>query len=87
MFLSSPAALLDTACKVLPLVVTVSGRVGSDTPIHCEQSGLRGVIIEETVYNFPILSLVETFFGELYKCSSNYVGTLFDAFIRQSSTF
>ncbi|KAL4205417.1 hypothetical protein AMTRI_Chr01g114500 [Amborella trichopoda] len=40
--------LLDTACKVLPLVVTVSGRVGSDTPIHCEHSGLRGVILEET---------------------------------------
>ncbi|PKA67152.1 putative E3 ubiquitin-protein ligase XBOS34 [Apostasia shenzhenica] len=41
------AVLLDTACKVLPLVVTVSGRVGSETPIHCEQSGLRGVIVEE----------------------------------------
>lgn len=41
--------LLDTACKVLPLVVTVSGRVGSDTPINCEYSGLRGVIVEETV--------------------------------------
>ncbi|WJZ90210.1 hypothetical protein VitviT2T_009371 [Vitis vinifera] len=40
--------LLDTACKVLPLVVTVSGRVGSDTPIKCEYSGLRGVIVEET---------------------------------------
>lgn len=42
------AQLLDTACKVLPLVVTVSGRVGSDAPINCEQSGLRGVIVEET---------------------------------------
>lgn len=42
------AQLLDTACKVLPLVVTVSGRVGSDTPINCEHSGLRGVIVEET---------------------------------------
>lgn len=42
------AALLDTACKVLPLVVTVTGRVGSETPILCEQSGLRGVIVEET---------------------------------------
>eukprot|EP00262_Sarcandra_glabra_P017002 TRINITY_DN5682_c0_g2_i1.p1 TRINITY_DN5682_c0_g2~~TRINITY_DN5682_c0_g2_i1.p1 ORF type:complete len:344 (+),score=40.71 TRINITY_DN5682_c0_g2_i1:113-1144(+) len=42
------AALLDTACKVLPLVVTISGRVGSETPISCEHSGLRGVIVEET---------------------------------------
>lgn len=40
--------LLDTARKVLPLVVTVSGRVGSETPIKCEHSGLRGVIVEET---------------------------------------
>lgn len=42
------AQLLDTACKVLPLVVTISGRVGSETPINCEYSGLRGVIVEET---------------------------------------
>ncbi|XP_057507347.1 E3 ubiquitin-protein ligase SP1-like [Actinidia eriantha] len=42
------AQLLDAACKVLPLVVTVTGRVGSDTPISCEYSGLRGVIVEET---------------------------------------
>ncbi|KAH9610228.1 hypothetical protein KSS87_008009 [Heliosperma pusillum] len=42
------AILLDAASKVLPLVVTVSGRVGSDTPIKCEYSGLRGVIVEET---------------------------------------
>ncbi|CAN6452778.1 unnamed protein product [Victoria cruziana] len=42
------ALLLDTACKVLPLVVTISGRVGSDTPIKCEHSGLRAVILEET---------------------------------------
>ncbi|KAM0954257.1 putative transcription factor C2H2 family [Dioscorea sansibarensis] len=42
------ASLLDTACKVLPLVVSVSGRVGSDIPINCEHSGLRGVIVEET---------------------------------------
>ncbi|KAF9607181.1 hypothetical protein IFM89_032403 [Coptis chinensis] len=41
------AKILDTACKVLPLVVTVSGRVGSDAPIKCD-SGLRGVIVEET---------------------------------------
>ncbi|XP_026445078.1 E3 ubiquitin-protein ligase SP1-like isoform X1 [Papaver somniferum] len=42
------AQLLETACKVLPLVVTISGRVSSDTPITCEYSGLRGVIVEET---------------------------------------
>lgn len=47
--------LLDTACKVLPLVVTVSGRVGSDTPIKCEYSGLRGVIVEETVLRYFVL--------------------------------
>lgn len=43
------AQLLDAASKVLPLVVSVSGRVGSDTPINCEYSGLRGVIVEQTV--------------------------------------
>lgn len=42
------AQLLDAANKVLPFVVTISGRVGSDTPINCEYSGLRGVIVEET---------------------------------------
>ncbi|GFP97867.1 hypothetical protein PHJA_001930800 [Phtheirospermum japonicum] len=42
------AQLLDAASKVLPLVVTVSGRVGSDTPISCEYSGIRGVIVEQT---------------------------------------
>ncbi|XP_027116012.1 E3 ubiquitin-protein ligase SP1 isoform X2 [Coffea arabica] len=42
------AQLLDSAYKVLPMVVAISGRVGSDTPINCEYSGLRGVIVEET---------------------------------------
>ncbi|KDP21507.1 hypothetical protein JCGZ_21978 [Jatropha curcas] len=42
------AKLLDTESKVLPLVVAISGRVGSETPINCEYSGLRGVIVEET---------------------------------------
>ncbi|KAL6505100.1 Subtilisin-like protease 1 [Orobanche gracilis] len=41
------AQLFDAASKVLPLVVTVSGRVCSDTPINCEYSGLRGVIVEQ----------------------------------------
>ena len=43
------AILLESACKALPLVVTVAGRVGSDTPINCEHSSLRGVILEEIV--------------------------------------
>jgi hypothetical protein len=43
------AAILDSASKVLPLVVAVSGRVVSDTPLICQQSGMRGVIVEETV--------------------------------------
>ncbi|XP_021835149.1 E3 ubiquitin-protein ligase SP1 isoform X2 [Spinacia oleracea] len=42
------AVLLDAASKVIPFVVCVSGRVGSDTPVKCEYSGLRGVIVEET---------------------------------------
>ncbi|GJN33286.1 hypothetical protein PR202_gb21868 [Eleusine coracana subsp. coracana] len=42
------AAILDSATKVLPLVVAISGRVGSDTPLICQQSGMRGVIVEET---------------------------------------
>jgi len=42
------ALLLETACKVLPLVVSVAGRVGSETPINCQHSSLRGVILEET---------------------------------------
>lgn len=42
------AIMLDAARKVLPLVVTISGKVGSETPIKCEHSGLRGVIVEET---------------------------------------
>ncbi|XP_048137037.1 E3 ubiquitin-protein ligase SP1 isoform X5 [Rhodamnia argentea] len=42
------AQLLDKESKVLPLVVTLCGRVGSDTPVNCEYSGLRGVIVEET---------------------------------------
>lgn len=48
--MSFAATLLDTARKVLPLVVTISGRVGSETPIKCELSGLRGVIVEEMVH-------------------------------------
>ncbi|CAL9040998.1 unnamed protein product [Musa banksii] len=31
------------------LVVSVTGRVGSETPINCEQSRLKSVIVTETV--------------------------------------
>ncbi|KAL5561627.1 hypothetical protein UlMin_031374 [Ulmus minor] len=41
------AQLLD-AERVLPLIVAISGRVASETPISCEFSGLRGVVVEET---------------------------------------
>ncbi|TKY62486.1 Mitochondrial ubiquitin ligase activator of nfkb 1 [Spatholobus suberectus] len=39
------AQLLDA--EILPLVIAISGRVGSESPINCELSGLRGVIVEE----------------------------------------
>ncbi|XP_039035823.1 E3 ubiquitin-protein ligase SP1-like [Hibiscus syriacus] len=42
------AQLLDIESKMIPLIVTISGRVGSETPINCEHSKLRGVIVEET---------------------------------------
>ncbi|WCJ21485.1 E3 Ubiquitin ligase family protein [Euphorbia peplus] len=42
------AKLLDIDSRVIPFVVAISGRVGSETPINCEYSGLRGVIVEET---------------------------------------
>lgn len=47
--LAFSAGLLDTAIKVLPFVITASGRVGADTPINCKDSGLQGVIVEVTV--------------------------------------
>jgi len=34
----------------LSLVVAISGCVVSETPIKCELTGLRGVVVEETVY-------------------------------------
>ncbi|KAK2403721.1 E3 Ubiquitin ligase family protein [Trifolium repens] len=40
------AQLLDE--EILPLVVAISGRVDSETPISCKSSGVRGVIVEET---------------------------------------
>ncbi|CAL9778291.1 unnamed protein product [Musa acuminata subsp. burmannicoides] len=35
--------------EILVLVVSVTGRVGSETPINCEQSGLKSVVVTETV--------------------------------------
>lgn len=46
-FFHFSAQLLDA--EILPLVVAISGRVSSETPVNCEFSGLRGVIVEETV--------------------------------------
>ncbi|KAJ3683855.1 hypothetical protein LUZ60_014082 [Juncus effusus] len=46
------AYILDKASKVIPIVVTISGRVGSDAPIICEQSGLRGVMVDEIQEQF-----------------------------------
>uniref|UniRef100_A0A804KGW6 Uncharacterized protein n=1 Tax=Musa acuminata subsp. malaccensis TaxID=214687 RepID=A0A804KGW6_MUSAM len=34
--------------EILVLVVSVTGRVGSETPINCEQSGLKSVVVSET---------------------------------------
>ncbi|KAL1072119.1 hypothetical protein V6Z11_D11G132700 [Gossypium hirsutum] len=42
------AQLLDLESKMIPIIVTISGRVGSETPINCQHSGLRGVIVEGT---------------------------------------
>ncbi|PIN18188.1 hypothetical protein CDL12_09156 [Handroanthus impetiginosus] len=41
------AELLNSASKAAPLLVTVTGKVGSDTPINCKYSGLRGAIVEQ----------------------------------------
>lgn len=55
--LSVSAQLLEAEC-LLPLVVAISGRVSSDTPINCEFSGLRGVIVEETVMDVILLAII-----------------------------
>lgn len=36
--------------KLLPFIVVVSGKFGSDTPIKCEHIGIHGVIVEETIF-------------------------------------
>lgn len=58
-FLWFSAQLLEAEC-VLPLVVAISGRVSSDTPINCEFSGLRGVIVEETVMDVIVFIQVHS---------------------------
>ncbi|CAI5472769.1 unnamed protein product [Closterium sp. Yama58-4] len=35
-----------------PLIVAVTGKVGSDQPITCENSSLRGVIVDQTAEQF-----------------------------------
>nr|KYP70672.1 hypothetical protein KK1_009900 [Cajanus cajan] len=45
LMLTGNTQLLDT--ESLPLVIAISERVGSESPINCELSGLRGVIVEE----------------------------------------
>eukprot|EP00897_Mesotaenium_endlicherianum_P001883 jgi/Mesen1/1722/ME000138S00577 len=48
-YLIELAGLLESSRKnVVPLIVAVAGRVGSATPISCEHSSLRGVILQET---------------------------------------
>ncbi|ESQ28983.1 hypothetical protein EUTSA_v10024073mg [Eutrema salsugineum] len=47
LYLAAQLLELDSS-KLLPFIVAVSGRVGSETPIKCEHSGIRGVIVEET---------------------------------------
>ena len=55
------AQLLDA--EILPLIVTISGRVSSETPINCEFSGLRGVIVEETVRRHK--ALISSFYKDI----------------------
>jgi hypothetical protein len=54
------AQLLDE--EILPLVVAISGRVDSETPISCKSSGVRGVIVEETVCILTFLNSMNNLF-------------------------
>lgn len=38
----SSEELVQAESKVFPLIIAVSGRVGSETPLKCEQSGILG---------------------------------------------
>lgn len=42
------AQLFDMAYNALPLIVMASGRVESETPLKCQNSSLRAVMVEET---------------------------------------
>jgi len=44
------AIIVENTIVILTLVVAISRRVGSETPITCKLSGLKGVIVEETVW-------------------------------------
>lgn len=67
------AQLLDAASNVFSLVVAVTGRVGSDTPINCKSSGLRGVIVEETVCRFICSTTTNTWLIMFPSSSVNHL--------------
>ncbi|PIA39323.1 hypothetical protein AQUCO_02600047v1 [Aquilegia coerulea] len=46
-FITKIDQLKDLSLKALPLLVAVSGRVGSDTPIKCKRSDSKCVILKE----------------------------------------
>lgn len=52
--------LLDV--ERLPLLVAISGNVVSETPIKCEITGLRGVIVEERVCRLQFLTSMNYLF-------------------------
>ena len=52
--------LLDV--ERLPLLVAISGQVVSETPIECEITGLRGVIVEERVCRLQFLTIMNYLF-------------------------
>jgi E3 ubiquitin-protein ligase MUL1 len=41
--------LVEVESKVVPLIIAVSGDVGSETPIKCEHSYVLGVFLKRTV--------------------------------------
>ncbi|XP_074368335.1 E3 ubiquitin-protein ligase SP1-like [Apium graveolens] len=52
--------LFDTASIVLPLIVSVSGKVGSDRPMKLKSSNLQPVILRETTKNCILKREVQT---------------------------
>lgn len=61
-FLFSSEQLVES--KVFPLIIAVSGNVGSETPIKCEHSDILGVFLKKTVcYEIGLLCLeIEKFY-------------------------